>query len=116
MRAIELPEEARGLIVVASVSGGKDSTALILAQHDTSSTKIPRAFRLAIPVFEGGDTYAVEARIRFAMGEGGRPQFTYTLHNAAKVMEHALNELRARIAASCDIPVYVGQAPAGGAR
>ena len=33
-RNIELPEEGRDLTVVASVSGGKDSTALILALRE----------------------------------------------------------------------------------
>ena len=88
-------------------------TLTVVDEHDkATSTKIPRAFGLAIPVFEGAaELYAVEARIRFAMVEG-RPRFTFVLHNRAAVFERALAELRNAVAAACSIPVFVGKAPA----
>lgn len=82
-------------------------------EHAEQSTKIPKGFALAIPVFEGDDAlYPVEALMRFSMGaEGKSPQFGFILQNRDKVLEHALGALRARVAAECAIPVFVGTAP-----
>lgn len=89
-------------------------TLLVKEEHGTKSTKIPKGFNLAIPVFEGSeDTYVLECRIRFAM-EGGRPAFAFLIHNKDQVWEHALKELREKVAEDCGIPVYVGSAPTAG--
>jgi hypothetical protein len=67
---------------------------------------------LAIPVFEGStDLYPVEARLRFAM-DGGKPVFAFVLHNRPKVLDHALAQLREKVAKECGIPVFVGTPPA----
>lgn len=90
-----------------------EGTLTIKDEHDTAtSTVIPKAFILAIPVFEGDDIlYPVEALLRFAMVEG-RPTFTFILQNKEKCLEHALAQLRERVATGCGIPVFVGTPPA----
>lgn len=88
-------------------------TLIVKDEHDeATSTKIPKSFALAIPVFEGDDThYVVEALVRFTMAEG-RPQFAYILQNKEKVLEDALAELRNKVAAGTGAPVFVGTPPA----
>jgi uncharacterized protein YfdQ (DUF2303 family) len=89
-----------------------EGTLVATDEHAATSTKIPRAFLLAVPVFEGSEElYMVEARIRFAMAEG-RPVFSYLLHNKAKVFEAAFASVRAIVGDRCQIPVYVGKPPA----
>lgn len=123
--AARMLEVARNLVInsVGKFARSVDpntgtGTLTIVDDHDkATSTKIPRAFGLAIPVFEGSpDLYAVEARIRFAMVDAGggakRPSFTFILHNRAQVFEAALAAVRKTVEASCAIPVYVGKAPA----
>lgn len=94
-----------------------EGTLVVKDEHDAStSTTIPKGFALAIPVFEGTtDLYPVEARMRFTM-PNGRPEFSFILVNKEAVLEHALAALRKQVAEGTGIPVYVGQAPAGGAR
>ncbi len=88
-------------------------TLIVKDEHDeATSTKIPKSFALAIPVFEGDDThYVVEALVRFTMVEG-RPQFAYVLQNKEKVLEDALATLRAKVGAGTGAPVFVGNPPA----
>lgn len=94
-----------------------EGSLIVKDEHDAStSTVIPKGFALAVPVFEGtSDLYPVEARMRFTM-EGGRPAFAFVLVNKEAVLEHALSTLRKQVSEGAGIPVYVGQAPAGGAR
>lgn len=74
-----------------------DSIFVCKTETDAKSTQIPRAFLLAIPVFEGGTRYQVEARVRFALVEG-RPQFSFSLHRRAEVERDAFDEVRTKVA------------------
>jgi 3'-phosphoadenosine 5'-phosphosulfate sulfotransferase (PAPS reductase)/FAD synthetase len=69
---ITLPPQAQGLIVVASVSGGKDSTALILALLEARDRgEIPRhllAFAFADTGWEADETYAYLDYLRATLG------------------------------------------------
>lgn len=77
-------------------------------ETETGSTEIPRAFGLAIPVFEGGERYAVEARVRFAIGNSG-PAFSYTLHRRSEIERDAFTGVRNLIANTTKLPVLLGK-------
>ena len=74
-----------------------DSILVCKTETDSGSTAIPRAFMLAIPVFDGGVRYQVEARVRFALVEG-RPSFSFTLHRRSEIERDAFGEVRAKVA------------------
>jgi uncharacterized protein YfdQ (DUF2303 family) len=85
-----------------------EGTLISKQEHGADSTKIPRAFLLKVPVFMNGTAYYVEARLRFALGEGG-PSFTYLLHNRVAIERDAFGEVRAQVAKQCAIPVLAGK-------
>lgn len=74
-----------------------DSIFVCKTETDAQSTQIPRAFLIAIPVFDGGDRYQLEARVRFALAEG-RAVFSFTLHRRGEIERDAFNEVRQKIA------------------
>lgn len=73
-----------------------DSILINKTETDTGSTVIPRAFALAIPVFEGGERYQIEARVRFGFVDGA-PRFSYTLHRRKEIERDAFNAVRRKI-------------------
>jgi uncharacterized protein YfdQ (DUF2303 family) len=118
--AAKMLEVARNLVIHQSNKYERkvnpttgEGTLVAVDEHDAkTSTKIPKKFGLAIPVFEGSDVkYPVECRIRFTM-EGGRPQFAFVMQNRQDVFDTALTELRKAVAEKCGIPVFVGNPPA----
>lgn len=83
-------------------------TLVIKDEHETYSSKIWRAFPVALRVFEGGTKYLVEARIRFTI-TGGKAVFVYTLHRSQEIARDAFNEVRALVAKECEgCPVLAG--------
>ncbi len=117
--ATQMIEVARNLVINVGSKFARtvnpttgEGTLIVKDEHDAStSTRIPKAFALAIPVFEGDEVlYPVEALLRFAMVEG-RPTFAFVLQNKEKCLEFALAELRKRVASQCGIPVFVGTPP-----
>jgi uncharacterized protein YfdQ (DUF2303 family) len=76
-------------------------------ENEQTSTKIPRAFLLGIPVFEAGAQYAVEARMRMAMGPGG-PRFAYSLYQPNEIKRHAFDEVRTMAAERTGLPMFAG--------
>ncbi|HUS27555.1 MAG TPA: DUF2303 family protein [Kofleriaceae bacterium] len=76
-------------------------------ETETGSTQIPRAFAVAIPVFEGGERYQVEARVRFSIGDRG-PVFSYTLHRRSEIERDAFGGVRKMIAGTTKLPVLSG--------
>lgn len=62
---IALPPEGDGLTVIASVSGGKDSTALILALREA---EIPARYAFADTGWEADETYAYLDYLRDRLG------------------------------------------------
>jgi uncharacterized protein YfdQ (DUF2303 family) len=73
-----------------------DSVLVNKNETEIGSTVIPRAFLVAIPPFEGGPRYQIEARVRFTLENG--PRFTFTLHRAKEIERDAFGEVRARVA------------------
>lgn len=76
-------------------------------ENETTSTAIPRAFGLAIPVFENGAKYAVEARVRLTMTEG-KPMFSFVLHRRKEIERDAFGDVRKAIAEQTGIVVLAG--------
>jgi uncharacterized protein YfdQ (DUF2303 family) len=75
--------------------------------NEATSTPIPRAFLLAIPVFQGGERYQVEARIRFALHDG-KPTFTVVLHRRSDIERDAFADVRRAVLAGCELPLFAG--------
>ncbi|MEQ9322993.1 MAG: DUF2303 family protein [Polyangiaceae bacterium] len=71
------------------------------------STEVPRAFLLALPVFEGGDAFEVEARVRLVLREGNA-KLGVVLHRADEVLRVAFGEVRKAVADKCEVPVFAG--------
>ena len=84
-----------------------DSVLIAKVEQEQSSTKIPSAFLVGIPVFEAGALYRLEARLRLQLKDG-RPWFSFALPLADAVKRDAFNEVRAKVAAETDLPVYAG--------
>lgn len=84
-----------------------DSILVNKTETDTGSTVIPRAFAIAIPVFEGGERYQIEARVRFGFVEGA-PRFSYTLHRRKENERDAFNAIRRKIGDATDRLVLAG--------
>ena len=77
-------------------------------EHAEGSTKIHRAFRLALRVFEGGAQYGVEARIKFRINSGA-PSFCYTLHRAEEIKRDAFKAVHVEASAETELPTFVGR-------
>lgn len=84
-----------------------DSVLINKLETQTGSTEIPRAFAIAIPCFEGGDRYQLEARLRFAL-QDGVPLFSFTLHRAKEIERDAFNEVRVKVGEATGMPVLAG--------
>lgn len=84
-----------------------EHTLIAREQHESGSTKIPRAFYLKLQVFEGGEFYRVEARIRMQL-QNGRAVFGYSLYQVDEVLRVAFDEVRAIAKQKTELPVFAG--------
>lgn len=84
-----------------------EGTLISKLENDAQSTKIPRSFLLGIPVFEGGEVYRVEARVRFQMRDG-KPVFAYSLVQPEAIVRDAFGSVRKRVASETSLPVFAG--------
>lgn len=82
-------------------------------EHDIEiSTRIPRGFMLALPVFEGApQLYPIEAQLRFRM-DAGRPTFAYVLKDRQRAYDAAIDHVRTTVQTATEVPIYAGAAPA----
>lgn len=107
MMARALHIKTKGTIerVVDPVSGDYHMTNK--SETEQGSTVIHRAFDIAIPVFEGGTRYQLEARIRFTVADG-RPAFAFILHRRAEIERDAFMEVRTKVAAETKMLLLAG--------
>lgn len=70
--------------------------------------QVPEVFVLAIPVFENGELWKVEAQLRYRIADGGKLTIWYELVRPHKVIEAAVKELRTTIATETGLPILVG--------
>lgn len=69
---------------------------------------IPERFGIAIPVFEGGDKYRIDARLRYRINDDGQLSMWYELERPHKVIEHATKEVWKAIAEGTGLPIING--------
>ena len=81
-------------------------------EHAENSTKIHASFLLALPVFEGGTIYKVEARIRFQL-RSGAPVFSYSLFRRAEIQRDAFAAVRDAAREATALPVFAGCSESG---
>lgn len=114
-KAAQLIAMARSLVVntkgnfertINATTG--EYTMLNKLEHETTSTKIYPRFLIGIPVFEGGDPYALEVTLRFALS-GGRPSFTLLFPTAKQVFEDAFKDICEKAAAETGLPLFWGK-------
>lgn len=84
-----------------------ESSLVAKVENSETSTRVPTAFMLGIPVFEAGEGYRLEARLRLRM-ENGRPLFSFVIPAALAAKTLAFNEVRDRVAKETGLPVYAG--------
>lgn len=70
--------------------------------------KVPSAFLLAIPVFRGGDLYQIAARLRYRV-QGGAVSWSFELHGADRIFDHAFREACEDARARTELPLFYGQ-------
>lgn len=70
--------------------------------------QVPQVFTIGIPVFEGGARYAVDARLRYRIAEGGKLSLWFDLLRPHKIIEDALNELRTAIELRTELLAFSG--------
>ena len=70
---------------------------------------IPESIKLAIPVLLNGPRYAVEARLRYRIGEGGKLSLWVDLLRPHEILQHAIDEARKAIADGTGLLVLVGR-------
>lgn len=112
-RLIEL---SRGLAVTAELRAKQAvnlSSGEITAQFEEAhvgeggqTVRVPSLFVIAIPVFYAGPAYRIPVRLRYRLREG-RIAWSYALHRADKVFQHAFDEIVAS-ARTSGLPVFVG--------
>ncbi|WP_200844022.1 DUF2303 family protein [Pantoea sp. 18069] len=69
---------------------------------------IPELFVIGVPVFENGEKWRVDVRLRYRIEEGGRLVMWVELVRPHKVIEEAVKELRARIAEGTGLAILNG--------
>lgn len=70
--------------------------------------QIPERFEIQIPVFEGGPSYLIDARLRFRIGDDRKLAMWYDLLRPHLSIEHAVNLMRDQIKAEVGLVVING--------
>ncbi len=69
---------------------------------------IPEQFVIGVPVFENGEKWRVDVRLRYRIEEGGKLVMWMELVRPHKVIEEAVKELRAKIAEGTGLAILNG--------
>ena len=69
--------------------------------------KVPEKFVIAIPVYQGGPAYKIEARLRYRITDGQLSMW-YDLLRPHKSKEHALKEISDQIKTETNLQLFVG--------
>lgn len=69
---------------------------------------VPEQFSLGIPVFENGEKWRVDVRLRYRIADGGQLTMWLELIRAHKVIEQAVKDLREKIAAATELQILNG--------
>ena len=70
--------------------------------------QIPQTFTIGIPVLEGGPRYAVNARLRYRIGEKGALSLWYDLERPHKIVEDAAREVWTAIETGTGLRIFNG--------
>ncbi len=70
--------------------------------------QVPELFTIGVPVFEGDARYAVQARLRYRIGEKGHLSMWYELVRPHKILEDAVKNIRAQVAKQTSVPMFNG--------
>jgi uncharacterized protein YfdQ (DUF2303 family) len=71
------------------------------------STKVPKSFLLGIPVFEGGELYRIEARLRYEVREGAA-RFCYSLYLPQVILRDAFAKVRKEAQEQTGLVLFAG--------
>lgn len=72
---------------------------------------IPNGFLLGIPVFVGGDNYAVRCRLRYRISHG-QVLWSVVLHDAEEAKRDAMTDAAKRFETETSVPLFYGTAEA----
>lgn len=84
---------------------------VLISKRETTedSTKIPRAFMLALPVFEGSAIMdRIEARLVLKVEDGSKPGLSFVLHNVQEVLRKAFGDVREAAQKATSLPLFAG--------
>jgi len=70
--------------------------------------KVPEQFVIGIPVFENGEKWRVDVRLRFRISDGGKLTMWLELIRPHKVIEEAVKELREQITKGTELAILNG--------
>jgi uncharacterized protein YfdQ (DUF2303 family) len=111
----KLLDVARSLVVM---KGGRfeskinrdtgERTLVNTDEHGDTSTKVPNRFLIGIPIYEGGDVYEVECRLRFELGGGG-VSFTVAIKDHEKLLRKAFADSWMKVRDGASLPVFLGK-------
>lgn len=71
---------------------------------------VPEEFTIGIPVLEGGPRYAVTARLRYRIADGGRMSMWFELVRPHKILEDAVKDVCKSITEKTSIAILNGEA------
>lgn len=71
--------------------------------------QVPEEFTIGIPVLEGGLKYAVIARLRYRIGDGGKLAMWYELVRPHKILEDAVAAVWSEIEQRTDLMIFNGK-------